>query len=82
MEDALLQVSVLIAMPSPYKPRAWDRSLAIRGKDHRVSGSGSDTNDSHSALRAPEEEEIPDVLFGVAEVPWKVPAPADAASDS
>lgn len=55
-EDARLQVGVMIALPSRYRPRAWD--AASKGK------AGSSETD--------EEEEVPDVMIGVTDVPWKV----------
>ncbi|THH11033.1 hypothetical protein EW145_g950 [Phellinidium pouzarii] len=60
-------------MPSPYRPRAWeDRGLKGKARSFR---SFDDDDDDNT------EGEIPDVVFGVAEVPWrgKKPAPAAAA---
>ena len=46
-----LEVAVLIAMPSPYRPQAW------------ASNGTSRTREEDSG------EDVPDVVFGVAEVP-------------
>lgn len=62
-DDAKLQVNVLIAMPSPYKPRAWEEAdLSKKGKRRSSSQSHADN----------EEEEVPDLVFGSVELPWKV----------
>jgi hypothetical protein len=55
VEDAKLQVSVLIAMPNPYHPHG---DVSLKGKERRY---GAD-----------DDEELPEVMFGVAELPWKV----------
>lgn len=57
VENVRLQVGVMIALPSRYRPRAWDASL--KGKTRSV-----DLDE--------EEEEVPDVMIGVTDVPWKV----------
>lgn len=56
VKDAKLQVSVLIAMPSPYRPFA--NEFTIKGKERGYDVDG--------------DEEVPDVVFGVTELPWKV----------
>ena len=73
VEDAALQVSVLIAMPSRYKPRAWEVPVHGNGRakgrgSERGGGGGADSVSS----TAQDEEDLPEVVFGVAEVPWKV----------
>ena len=73
VEDAALQVSVLIAMPSRYKPRAWEAAEHGNGRakgrgSERGGGGGADSVSS----TAQDEEDLPEVVFGVAEVPWKV----------
>ena len=62
MEDAKLQVNVLIAMPSPYKPKTWEEAASGKGKTRSSSHSHNDN----------EEEEVPDVVFGTVDLPWKV----------
>lgn len=61
MEDAKLQVNVLIAMPSPYRPKAWEDASA-KGKTRSASQRHADN----------EDEEVPDVVLGALDVPWKV----------
>lgn len=75
VEDAQLQVSVLITMPSPYRPHAWDADsyASLGGKARRASGSGSAITHDHE-----EEEDLPEVMLGVAEVPWRVRVPKPA----
>lgn len=53
-----LEVAVLIAMPSPYRPQAWTSDGMSTGMDGRRRTREYDS-----------EEDIPDVVFGVAEVP-------------
>lgn len=66
IEDVRLQVSVLIAMPSPYRPRVWSAAgdSAPKGKTRGSVGDGDD------------DEELPDVSFGVTEIPWKITVPS------
>jgi len=68
-DAAHLQLSVLIAMPSRFQPRSWDpqrsSSLKKSGQGRAgVSDAGSSTHEG--------EDDLPEVVFGVAEVPWKV----------
>lgn len=77
--DAAMQVGVLIAMPSQYRPRAWQRAdrarissesdpeRALKGKARSAASSESDLG-----AAAPVEEDVPDVAVGVAELPWRV----------
>ena len=71
VEDAALQVSVLIAMPSRYKPRAWEVPVHGNGRAKGRSSERGGGADRVSAT-AQDEEDLPEVVFGVAEVPWKV----------
>lgn len=56
LEDARLQVSVLIAMPNPYRPHGSETVTKGKARGYDVDG----------------EDEVPDVMFGIAELPWKV----------
>ncbi|TDL22118.1 hypothetical protein BD410DRAFT_788805 [Rickenella mellea] len=60
-ELAKLQVSVLIAMPSPSHPfhaSSASSAMSLKGKERSMS--------------CDEDEEVPDVVFGVAHVPWRI----------
>lgn len=85
--DASLQVGVLIAMPSPYRPRAWARAERARLSEEN-SGLDADADSLHAGAKgkarserssgdddddACREEDVPDVVMGVAELPWRVP---------
>ncbi len=65
---AKFQVAVLIAMPSPYRPQSWasvdQDATRTTHVEHHGTCSTRDNLDS--------EEDLPDVVFGVAEVPWNV----------
>jgi len=65
----MLQVAFLIAMPSPYRPQSWkpvcsEGTRPERGEYH---GPGSMRN-----IDSRKDEDIPDVVFGVTEVPLVV----------
>ncbi|KAH8114330.1 hypothetical protein DFH11DRAFT_1766604 [Phellopilus nigrolimitatus] len=74
MEHAKLQVNVMIAMPSPYRPRAWaERDVAGVGAGEDEYGDGGKGKaKSFDGSHEDGEDEVPDVVFGVAEVPWTV----------
>ncbi|EJC97932.1 uncharacterized protein FOMMEDRAFT_149402 [Fomitiporia mediterranea MF3/22] len=87
-EDAHLQIHVLIAMPSPYRPRSW---LSSSSSSQSSSSTNVDASPLKGKTRTPyptvydnedEEEELPDVAFGVTEVPWKVALPNSPAAQS
>ena len=59
-EDAELQVSVLIAMPSQFRPHSWSLDPNAKGKERM------------SSMESVGEDELPDVVFGVTEVPWRI----------
>ncbi|KLO17050.1 hypothetical protein SCHPADRAFT_901022 [Schizopora paradoxa] len=59
-----VEVAVLIAMPSPYRPQAW-----MEGTGTKMSSRANDSD---------KEEDVPDVVFGVAEVPMASRVRAEA----
>ncbi|KAI5119201.1 hypothetical protein M0805_004456 [Coniferiporia weirii] len=70
VEDARLQVSVLIAMPSQHRPRAWaEHESGASADEHGLKGKARSVDD-HSYMDV--DDEVPDVVFGAAEVQWKV----------
>lgn len=54
----------MIAVPSVYKPHAWGMDFRRR-RGRKTVSMHSDDHD---------EEDLPDIAFGVTEVPWKVAA--------
>lgn len=68
-EAALMQLSVLIAMPSRFQPRSWDpqRSSLLKKSGQGRAGVSDASSSTHEG-----EDDLPEVVFGVAEVPWKV----------
>ncbi|OCB85094.1 hypothetical protein A7U60_g7719 [Sanghuangporus baumii] len=75
VEDARLQVSIMIAMPSRYRPRVWrgDRSHGRQQRQHDLArrGFGAAAEEGEDE----EDEELPDIVLGTAEMPWKVSVP-------
>ncbi|KAL5501669.1 hypothetical protein ACEPAH_8929 [Sanghuangporus vaninii] len=77
VEDASLQVSVMIAMPSRYRPRVWrgDRSHGRQQRQHDLARRGFGAAAEEGEDEDEEEEELPDIVLGTAEMPWKVSVP-------
>ncbi|KAL5519957.1 hypothetical protein ACEPAG_1617 [Sanghuangporus baumii] len=67
VEDAKLQVSVMVAMPSRYCPRVW-RGEGRQGSTRRGFGVASEEGEE-------EDEDLPEVVLGTTEMPWKVSVP-------
>ncbi|KAL5482562.1 hypothetical protein ACEPAI_9156 [Sanghuangporus weigelae] len=64
VEDARLQVSIMIAMPSRYRPRVWRGDGRQQQHGSRAAEEGED-----------EDEDLPDIVLGTAEMQWKVSVP-------
>lgn len=64
-----MQLSVLIAMPSRFQPRSWDpqRTSLLKKSGQERTGVSDASSSTHEG-----EDDLPEVVFGVAEVPWKV----------
>lgn len=72
--DTSMQVGVLIAMPSQYRPRA-EQLRILEESESDVKGKARSAHSSESDLEAHvhgEEEDVPEVVVGVAEMPWRV----------
>ncbi|KLO17528.1 hypothetical protein SCHPADRAFT_900624 [Schizopora paradoxa] len=76
---ASLQVAVLIAMPSPYRPQSWSAYDNSNGASELTRTKGKERSSNSMYLDG--EEDLPDVVFGVAEVPWDVHASTLSSSE-
>jgi len=74
---AELQVAVLIAMPSPYRPQSWGAVLPDGTSAVLTSAKGKERSGS---MYMDGEEDLPDVVFGVTEVSWNPPMQTDVLS--
>ena len=76
---ASLQVAVLIAMPSPYRPQSWTAYNKSDGTSELTRTKGKERSSNSMYLDG--EEDLPDVVFGVTEVPWDVHASSLSSSE-
>lgn len=64
-------------MPSPYRPQSW----SVINPDGTPSVPNSMKGKERSnSMYMDGEEELPDVVFGVTEVPWIPPTPSEDAN--
>ncbi|KAJ3486000.1 hypothetical protein NLI96_g4549 [Meripilus lineatus] len=77
-----IQVSMLIAMPDPnhhqHHHQTWDRQesdmyKSLKGKERSLDRDRDDDSDSDANINA--EEGVPDVVFGIARIPFRNPTP-------
>ena len=76
----------MIAMPSQFRPRAWDappldNAEGMEGEKGKGKSFDSyeDSDEGHGG-GGDGDGELPEVVFGVAEVPWRVLIPPNSYS--